>query len=614
MGAEVLRDHLREMSGATLDIVSEASLGDIVLEKNKLLKRRTAAGANTFILVGEGDLLRKLGLSSAPLGPGGIAIRTFPNALALFGPDTRTPSDPWGTLYAVFRFLEEPLGFRNLWPGQLGKLIPRRPTVRVSRLQVSYTPPLRQRQIRDAMYNSKVQAALDELPLTRDHYQERMRQAMQTVSYEAARPGVDEAGWFRWHRLGGTLDLRSAHAFGHMWEKYGKEHPEWFALQPNGSRDQKLAPDRPRLCKSNIELIEAIAREKIEELSAHPSQRSVAIGPNDGSRASFCMCEKCKALDPPEGRKTRLWDCTSGECRYFDYVSLTDRMVYFWNAIAERVTAVHPSALLVADAYSAYTAPPIRRKLHPNIVIRFAALHYLSDGAREQALEDWDAWSRTASKIYFRPNLLLAGWREGVPLVYVHKLGADFQYLAHHEMLGTDFDSCVHHWATQGLNYYVLAKLQWNPELDVDEIIDDYCSSGFGPAAGLTKQYFLRVEELTDEIAAKHRDVLRSKEIDVTTPYTPEVLSELNSLLDEAERRARGNEDVVRRIAFLRRGLAWTDVQTKALPILRRGVGGDGENRRIAAEVLSQRRQMGLDMFREEPLSVNVGHIFPWGL
>jgi hypothetical protein len=564
--------------------------------------------AKTFILVGEGDLVRRLGLSSTPLGPGGIAIRTFPNSLALLGPDTKTPSDPWGTLYAVFVFLEDELGVRNLWPGQLGKVIPHKPTVTVSDLDVTYTPMLRQRRIRSSTDNSKIRAALDRLGLSNDAFQQTLRDAMQTVSDEGTTRDAQASGWFRWHRLGGTLNLRSGHAFGHLWKKYGKEHPEWFALQPNGSRDQSLAASRPRLCKSNPALIEAIAREKIDELNADPSRTSVSIGPNDGSRTSFCMCERCRALDAPDGRKTQLWEYASGKLKWFDYVSLTDRMVYFWNEIAERVTRVHPDALLVADAYGRYVAPPVRRKLHPQIVMRFASMFYTSEGKRQQALKDWDAWTQVATKAYFRPNLLHAGRTEGVLLVYVHKLAEDFRYLAHHKMLGTDFDSCLHHWATQGLNYYVLAKLHWNPELNVDAIIDDYCASGFGPAAALVKQYFLRIEELTDEIAVKHRHVSRWRDIDVMVPYTREVLTELDGLLTRAERLARGDDVVVKRLRFLRRGLAWTDIQRQAIPILRER----GTVDRDAAKVLNQRWEMGLEILRQHPLAVNIGYISPW--
>jgi len=95
-----------------------------------------------------------------------------------------------------------------------------------------------------------------------------------------------------------------------------------------------------RLCLSNPELIEQIARNKIAELSGDPSRSSVSLAPNDGGRLTFCMCERCKALDPPEGRKiSLLYDDASGERikrHYFDYVSLTDRMVTAAHRVLDR--------------------------------------------------------------------------------------------------------------------------------------------------------------------------------------------------------------------------------------------------------------------------------------
>ena len=42
------------------------------------------------------------------------------------------------------------------------------------------------------------------------------------------------------------------------------------------------------------------------------------------------------------------------------------------------------------------------------------------------------------------PNLLLLGYKRGNPLVnYVHKMSEDFTYMAHHSMLGTEFDSDI---------------------------------------------------------------------------------------------------------------------------------------------------------------------------
>jgi len=64
--------------------------------------------------------------------------------------------------------------------------------------------------------------------------------------------------------------------------------------------------------------------------------------------------------------------------------------------VAEQVAKVHPDKFLVVDAYSVYAAPPVERKLHPNLVVRFAPLGYHADDYRQESLRDWDGWSKAA--------------------------------------------------------------------------------------------------------------------------------------------------------------------------------------------------------------------------
>jgi hypothetical protein len=578
--ARVLRDHIRQMSGAELPIRREDQVTG------------SPSKDRVWVLVGEGKLTAKLGLTSNGLGPGGIVLVAKGDVLALFGTDARTPADPSGTRYAVTTFLEDQLGVRYLWPGELGKVVPHRETIVVADFQHRFTPRLAQRRIRSMPYHDRIQVGLDRLGFTKGDY-ERLR-------VEAQRTRAESPDWFDWHRLGGTLNLSAGHAFGQLWAKYGKDHPEWFALQPDGSRDQSRNPDRARLCKSNPDLIAAIAKEKIEELNRNPALLGVSIGPNDGGRMSFCTCPKCEALDSPKGRKVLLWDFTSGSRRDFEHVSLTDRMVYFWNAIAERVAKVHPDKLLVVDAYSAYAAPPVERKLHPNLVVRFAPLGYHDEDYRQESLRDWEGWSKAAKRIYFRPNLMLAGRRDGMPLLYVHKFGKDFRYLADHGMIGTDFDSCCHHWATQGLNYYVVARLHWNPEQDVDALVDDYCQAGFGPAGKSVRRYLDRLEALMNEAAARKGKA---------TAFSPEALAGLRKELEQARKEAGTDAVITKRLAFLELGLRWTEVEARAHAFLADPAKADKE---AARKTLDERFALMREVFQKTPLALNTAYI-AWG-
>jgi len=586
LAERALNDHLFQMSGTRLPIVRESGLA-------------TVNDAGPILYLGDSEAAERLGATSKGLGPGGVLVRTYPSAIVLLGPDDKTPADRFGTWHASVRFMEDALGIRWLWPGELGKVVPARKTIRVGKMDIRYTPSVQQRYIRSMGYNERVEVGLKRLGITKAEYDAAYKEAGKTVSTSGS--------FFQWQCLGGSLGLAAGHAFGHMWDKYSKDHPDWFAMQPNGSRDQsELSPHRSRLCVSNRELIEAIAKEKVEYLRENPSRKSVSIGPNDGGRSTFCTCPECENLDAPEGRKITLWDFTGKTQRDFEHVSLTDRYVHFWNGIAEIVVRERPDVWLTADAYSVYAAPPVHRTLHPNLAIRFVGIDYMSDELRKAGRADWDAWSQAAKKIYWRPNLLLAGRREGAPFIYVHKLAEDVRYMAHHSLIGTDFDSCAHNWATQGLNYYVLARLLWDADRDVDELIDDYCRAGFGPAASDVKAYLMRIEALSNEIAAQG--------VGITAPYTPEAIAELRNFLERADEKAAGDPAIVRRIRFLQYGLDFTELQAASYRLLdeSNAKGLTPEIRRRASETLTEKWELARQMFLDEPYAVNTPYVY-WG-
>jgi len=295
--------------------------------------------------------------------------------------------------------------------------------------------------------------------------------------------------------------------------------------------------------------------------------------------------------------------------RPIEHVPLTDRYVWFFNAIAERVCAVHPDVWLTADAYSAYSAPPVKARLHPNIAIRYVGISYTNEEKRRQGVADWNAWAEAASKIYFRSNLLLAARRQGTPAVYPHKLAEDFGQIAHRRMIGTDLDSCCHNWATQGINYYVMAKLLWNPDLDVDALIDDYCRSGFGKGADAVKKYLLRLEELTNDIA--------EKQLKVTAPYTPETVAGLRSLLEEAAAATADDPQTRQRVAFLRTGLEYTDAYRAIFRVDRAWQEAGGgrltpEWKERFRAALDRNWEISRDIFENNHFAVNVATV-AWG-
>jgi hypothetical protein len=576
--AKILQSHLKQISGAELAILSEAKID--------------AAQKQPLILLGEGRLTKEHGFTTEGLGAGGFHAEAKGDVLALLGTDMSTPSDYWGTVYATTWLLENKLGVRYLWPGETGKVVPKQATITIADFQFRSTPALAQRQIRSMGYNDRLQAGLDRLHFTQQDF-ERLRK-------EGAQTTAETNAWFQWQGLGGTLNILGGHAFEYVWPKYGQEHPDWFALQPNGSREP-LAPSRVRLCKSNPELIAALARDKIAEIEANPNVLGVSLCPNDGGRSTFCTCPKCEALDAPGARKVMLWDMTGKERRSFEHPALTDRMVYFWNAIAEQVGKVHPDKLFTVEAYSVYATPPVQRTLHPNLVVRFAALSYADEQDRQSARGDWDAWAKMAKRIYFRSNCMLAGRRTGMPLIYVHRFADDFRHFVSTGMMGTDLDSCCHNWATQGLNYYVVARLHSDPNQDVDAMIDDYCRAGFGPAAKTMRRYFDKLESVFTGTSARHEDA--------NTGFTDAVLDELHKLIAQAASETASDPEAAKRVAFIALGAKWTDIETHAQRLL---AAPDKPDPALVKRVLDERYAFMREVFEQQPYALSVAYI-SWG-
>jgi hypothetical protein len=300
------------------------------------------------------------------------------------------------------------------------------------------------------------------------------------------------------------------------------------------------------------------------------------------------MCPGCKAMDHPDGRvvESNIHEPQGRgnfRIRSIKHVSLTDRHAKFWNRVADRVAEECPGLNVGAYGYSVFRDPPLEVTLRPNVVIGYVAGSYDNEQSRQAFLEGWKAWSEKCSQMYWRPNLMKAG--EGFPLVWATKMGEDIRTLAAQSMIGIDLPNCFGHWGTQGLNYYMAAQMVWDPSQDPGAIIDDYCRSGFGPAADLIRAYIARLEELTHQFAVHEArrsadaeaalradeepdDVIQRSAADGASGWdvvwTDEVMADLQRRLDEAARTVGPDSPEAARIAVLQEGLDFAKLDLPA--------------------------------------------------
>ncbi len=299
------------------------------------------------------------------------------------------------------------------------------------------------------------------------------------------------------------------------------------------------------------------------------------------------------------------------------YPSLSDRFVHFYARVADIVAKEMPDRWLGAYAYSVYRTPPLVEKLPLNVMIGFVGLDYYRDDLRQRDLESWNGWAQAADKLMLRPNALIRG--HCFPAIYAHRIGEDIKHCYQTGMIAADFDSLMHNWAGQGLNYYVLAQLLWDPSQEVDDIIKDYCNHGFGAASAEVQSYFASLEALTSRMAAggvaeveaelreeENTNVRDHIKFWMTAPkfYTPTTIAGLRGLLAEAKKAAGDDWAVKERIEFLGVGLRYAEAQVAAFSAF---YGPDSPDKKARVlKALEARQRVYDDIFENHFYAVNV--------
>ena len=442
-------------------------------------------------------------------------------------------------------YVLEALGCRYLWPGEAGKVVPRRTEVTLPEITLDMKPALKIRGVRDygtGAPGSRWYESLSDVGFVPEEFARRRA---------AAHP--DRRGncvFWRWHGVNDTKSVlgytseeasyRWGHYYGGYPEKYSKTHPEWFALQPDGTRT-KASMSRPTFCMSQAALADETAKNLVAGFKANPRYLALSACLPDGGYFSPCMCEACRRMDPANAPSCKIQFFTPYR-RYDEYVSLTDRTFDFFNRVAAGVVAEMPGKKVCVYAYSNYCQPPVKTVPHPALVILSVAGSYVSPESRDGARKNLAAWSQFGNEFLWRPNAL-AGYRTTVIQNFSRPIFEDMELFKVNGLVGTDFDCMDDSWATKGLVYYMLARSFLNPDhLDYDTVYADYLGSGFGPAAGAMREWF-------DSLAADMGMPDYIAKLDV---------AKYDEILTRAEAAAADRPDVLRRLGIMRTGLAYT--------------------------------------------------------
>ncbi|MHC1763503.1 MAG: DUF4838 domain-containing protein [Verrucomicrobiia bacterium] len=476
--AEQLQQYLERMSGAKLPVVED-----------------TEAMAAHEIMVGDSWHARELlpDPRLADLGPDGFVLRADGGHLLIVG------DKPRGTLNGVYTLLEEKLGVRWFTP-ELEK-VPRLERVSLADLNETQVPALENRDVfwremmRDADFAAKHR-------LNGQHY------------------GLKE-------KHGGAFTRY--HPFVHSFDmlvppELFKDHPEYFPMidgKRKGGYVQRCL-SHPDVLKLSIEKVKQWIRE-------HPNANIISVSQND--TIDNCHCPECKAVDDAEGTPA-------------------GSLLKYVNAIAEAIEKDHPNVRIDTLAYQYTRKAPKTIRPHRNVIVRLCSI----ECCFAHPLESCPAEANRA----FRDDII--AWEPVAPLLYVWDYTPNF---AHYQQPFPNFDSLqpnVRFFVNHGVkslfeqgNYsgggygelgplraYVLAKLLWNPDTDVQKHIDEFLGAYYGAAAGSMKEY---LELATAQVRGKdcHAHIFDPP----SACYLNDAfLREADRILTNAEKRA--EDDAVR--------------------------------------------------------------------
>jgi hypothetical protein len=110
------------------------------------------------------------------------------------------------------------------------------------------------------------------------------------------------------------------------------------------------------------------------------------------------------------------------------------------------------------------------------------------------------------------------------------------------------------------LKLYVLSKLLWNPDVNVNEIVQDFMKHYYGAAAPFVQNYFDRLH--AEEVATgQSLDIYGTPASFANTLLSPELLSFYNNEFDRAEQAVKNDSVLLERVKIARLPLLFGEME-----------------------------------------------------
>ena len=422
-------------------------------------------------------------------------VKSFGNTLVIAG-GGRT-----GTLYGVYHYLEDVVGVR--WWNPFEEDVPLKQGMPITGLSLSGKPAF---EVRDIFSSYDPDHGQFTSRCRLGHYDGKMDP-----------------------KYGGVLlyaSKYSVHTFGIYipGEKYGKTHPEWFALN-SGNRNTSggRSGSAAQPCLTNKEMRREMAknvltsiREKMEEAKQKGLPPPTICDVSENDNENPCQCPECSAFVEKAGQSGLILDCI--------------------NEIADKVAQEFPDMTLMTLAYRYSEKAPLNNiRPRPNVMV------VLCDTASNQAtkldlpenkffiryLKDW---TNISDKIRIWDYAKIFGGPQ-FPYPSEYTYADDIRLFKAHNVkqlfieLEGPVESDVYDY-----KMYLLSRFTENPNADFDALSKNFTDGFYGPAGTLFREYRKSIYKAQKEYGTY---VSWFPQIASISYLTPEVVLNAEKLFDK---------------------------------------------------------------------------------
>ncbi|MDO5664763.1 MAG: DUF4838 domain-containing protein [Bacteroidia bacterium] len=376
-----------------------------------------------------------------------------------------------------------------------------------------------------------------------------------------------------WNRLEEPGEIFAANYWVHTFDKllpsdkYGKNHPEYYSYF-NGKRHPGKAS---QWCLTNSEVFEIVANRIDSIFKANPQKHIISVSQNDGNYTN-CTCENCKAIDDREG-------------------AFSGSLITFLNKLAARFPDKEFSTL----AYLYTMKPPKHIKPLPNVNIMLCDIDcdrevsLTENASGQEFMQALKGWSAISNNIFL--------WDYGINFDNFVSPFPNFHILQDNIKLFKKYGASMHFSQIGGsrggdfaeLRAFLVSKLMWNPNADVDSLTQHFLNGYYGKAAPFLYQY-IKIMEGALLGSGQRLWIYDSPVSHKKGMLKPELIRRYNNLFDQAEKAVAEDSTLLKRVQRSRLPLQYSELEIART-----------ENRKAVNDILQK-----LNLFEQKVKEFNI--------